>query len=143
LILAAFFSIFSLCLARDIALFVDYRTDAVSFAEARRDFDSLARSTDQVISVSESLWVLADEFDRISIVERGTASGDLMVLQQTQRGSLSPPVIPGYRLLSQRFISHPPKWFGLPIARTTPGYSFAVFAREGASEKIARELPEL
>ena len=132
LILAAFFSIFSLCLARDIALFVDYRTDAVSFAEARRDFDNLARSTDQVISVSESLWVLADEFDRISIVERGTASGDLMVLQQTQRGSLSPPVIPGYRLLSQRFIAHPPKWFGLPIARTTPGYSFAVFAREGA-----------
>ena len=138
LILAAYFSIFSLCLARDIALFVDYRTDGVSFAEARRDFDRLARSTDQVISVSESLWVLADKFDRISIVERGTASGDLMVVQQTQRGSLSPPVIPGYSLLSQHFISHQPKWFGLPIARTTPGYSFAVFAREGT----VRENPQ-
>ena len=136
LILAAFFSIFSLCLARDIALFVDYRTDGVSFAEARKDFDRLVRSTDQVISVSESLWVLADEFDRISIVERGTASGDLMVLQQTQRGSLSPPVIPGYRLLSQSFVSHPPTWFGLPIARTTPGYSFAVFAREIQNDDI-------
>ncbi|HEX7515924.1 MAG TPA: hypothetical protein VF345_01415 [Chthoniobacterales bacterium] len=129
-ILAAFFSIFSLCLARDIALFIDYRTDGVSFADAQKDFDHLVRSTDQVISVSESLWVLAGEFERIRIVERGTASGDLMVLQQTQRGSLSPPVIPGYRLLSQRFISHPPKWFGWPIARTMPGYSFAVFARE-------------
>jgi len=131
LMLAAFFGIFSLCLARDIALFVDYRTDGVSFAEARRDFDRLVRSTDQIVSVSESLWVLADQFDRLSIVERGTTSGDLMILQQTQRGSLSPPVIPGYRLVSQRFISHPPKWFGLPIARTTPGYSFAVFVREG------------
>jgi hypothetical protein len=128
--LAAFFGVFSLCLARDIALFVDYRTDGVSFADAQKDFARLVRSTNQVISVSESFWVLTDEFDRIRIVERNTASGELMVLQQTQRGSLFPPVISGYRLLSQRFISHPPKWFGLPIARTMPGYSFAIFARE-------------
>jgi hypothetical protein len=130
LILAAFFGIFSLCLARDVALFVDYRTAGVSFTSARKNFHQLLSSTDQVISVSESLWVLTDEFERISIVERGTTSGDLMVLQQTQRGSLFPPVIPGYRLLSQNFVSHPPKWFAFPIARTTPGYSFAVFARE-------------
>ena len=91
----------------------------------------------RVISVSESFWVLTDEFERIRIVERGTASGDLMVLQQTQRGSLTPPVIPGYRLLSQRFISHPPKWFGLPIARTMPGYSFAVFARKRSKSKFS------
>jgi len=129
-ILAAFLTMFSLCLARDIALFIDYGTEGVSFADAQKDFRRLLRSTDQVISVSESFWVLADEFERIRIVERGHPSGDLMVLQQTQRGSLSPPVIPGYRLVSQRFISHPPKWFGLPIARTMPGYSFAVFARE-------------
>ena len=64
-----------------------------------------------------------------------------MVLQQTQRGSLSPPVIPGYRLLSQRFISHPPKWFGLPIARTMPGYSFAVFAREVRRTMTANAKP--
>ena len=129
-ILVVFFAMFSLCLVRDMALFVDYRTEGVSFADAQKDFRHLVRSTDQIISVSESLWVLADEFERIRIVERGSASGDLMVLQQTQRGSLSPPVIPGYRLLSQHFISHPPRWFGLPIARTMPGYSFAVFARE-------------
>ncbi len=135
-ILAAFFGIFSLCLARDTALFIDYRTGGVSFADARKDFHGLLRSTDQKISVSESLWVLTDEFERISVVERGTASGDLMVLQQTQRGSLTPPVIPGYRLLSQNFVSHPPKWFGLPIARTTPGYSFAVFAREVQNDDI-------
>ncbi len=113
-----------------MALFVDYRAEGVSFAEAQKEFDHLAHSTGQVISVSESFWVLADHFEQIRIVERGTASGDLMVLQQTQRGSLSPPVIPGYRLLSQHFVSHPPTLFGLPIARTMPGYSFAVFARE-------------
>jgi|GEM_PF-4950792 len=136
-IAAAFFSIFTICLARDVALFVDYRAEGVSFAEAQKDFDHLAQSTGQVISVSESLWVLADHFEQIRIVERGTAAGDLMVLQQTQRGSLTPPVIPGYRLLSQHFVSHPPKLFGLPIARTMPGYSFAVFAREASSgEKV-------
>ena len=85
-----------------------------------------------VISVSESLWVLADEFERITVVERGTASGDLMVLQQTQRRSLSPPVIPGYRLIADHFVSHPPHCFGLPIGRTMPGYSFAVFEREAS-----------
>ena len=129
---AAFFSIFSLCLARDVVLFVDYRVEGVSFEEAHKEFDQLAHSTGQVISVSESFWVLADRFEQIRIVERGTASGDLMVLQQTQRGSLSPPVIPGYRLLSQHFVSHPPRFFGLPIARTMPGYSFAVFEREAS-----------
>jgi hypothetical protein len=129
-ILAAFFSLFSLFLARDIALFLDYESEGVSFAVAQREFGELLRSTSQEISVSESLWVLADEFERIRFLDYGTVSGDLMVLQQTRRGSLSPPVIPGYRLLSQHFISHPPKWFGLPIARTIPGYSFAVFARE-------------
>jgi hypothetical protein len=134
---AAFFTIFSLGLVRDVALFVDYRAEGVSFAEAQKEFDQLAHSTDQVISVSESFWVLTDHFEQIRIVERGAVSGDLMVLQQTQRGSLSPPIIPGYRLLSQHFISHPPKLFGLPIARTMPGYSFAVFAREGSSgEKV-------
>jgi hypothetical protein len=133
---AAFFSIFSLCLARDVALFVDYRAEGISFAEAQKEFDHLAHSTGQVISVSESFWVLADHFEQIRIVERGTVSGDLMVLQQTQRGSLSPPVIPGYRLLSQHFVSHPPKLFGLPIARTMPGYSFAVFAKEAFGEKV-------
>jgi hypothetical protein len=137
-IAAAFFGIFSLCLARDVALFVDYRAEGVSFAEAQKEFDQLAHSTGQVISVSESFWVLTDHFEQIRIVERGAASGDLMVLQQNQRGSLSPPVIPGYRLLSQHFVSHPPKLFGLPIARTMPGYSFAVFAREASSgEKAA------
>jgi hypothetical protein len=134
---AVFFSIFSLCLARDVALFVDYRAEGVSFADAQRDFGQLVRSTNQEISVSESLWVVADEFERIRIVEHGSVSGDLMVLQQAQRGSLSPPVIPGYRLLSQHFVSHPPRLFGLPIARTMPGYAFAVFAREASSgEKV-------
>ena len=133
--MAAFFGIFSLCLARDVALFVDYRTTGVSFTECPEGlspFAELDRSGDFRL---ESLWVMADEFDRITIAERGIASGDLMVLQQTQRGSLSPPVIHGYRLLSQNFVAHPPTCFGLPIARTTPGYSFAVFAREGAPEE--------
>jgi hypothetical protein len=142
-VLLAFFSVFGLCLVRDIALFVDYRTGGVSFAEARKEFGDLARSTNQTIYVSESLWVLSDEFERIRIVERGTASGDLMVLQQTQRGSLSPPVIPGYRLLAQRFVTHQPTCFGLPIGRTMPGYSFAVFAREiSLGENRPRRSPE-
>jgi hypothetical protein len=136
-IATAFFSTFTICLARDVALFVDYRAEGVSFAEAQKEFDQLVHSTGQVVSVSESFWVLADHFEQIRIVERGAVSGDLMVLQQTQRGSLSPPVIPGYRLLSQHFVSHPPKLFGLPIARTMPGYSFAVFAREASSGEKA------
>jgi hypothetical protein len=142
---AMFFGVFSLWLARDVALFIDYRTEGVSFADAHKEFDRLVHSTEEVISVSESFWVLTDEFERICIVERGTASGAFMVLQQTQRGSLSPPAIPGYRLLFQDFVSHSPKWFGLPIARTMPGYSFAIFAREKSAGEpgsgTSEELP--
>jgi hypothetical protein len=142
-VLLAFFGVFGLFLARDVALFVDYRTGGVSFAEAQKDFGQLVRSTNQTIFVSESLWVLTDAFERIRIVERGTATGDLMVLQQTQRGSLSPPVVLGYRLLSQRFVTHRPTCFGLPIGRTMPGYSFAVFAREiSVGENRSGRSPE-
>ena len=129
LVLAAFFGIFTLCLFRDVGLFVNYSATGVSFRDAQKAFKNVAGSTNQEISVSESLWVLASDFERIRIIEHGTVSGELVVLQQTQRGSLSPPIIPGYRLLWQSFISHPPTLVGVPIAHTMPGYSFAVFAR--------------
>ncbi len=131
-ILAVFFCILTLCLARDIALFFNYRTVGVSFDDAQKEFDDLVQSSEQEISVSESLWVLTPRFDRIRIVERGSTTGDVMVLQQTQRGSLTPPVIPGYRLLSNHFISHRPTFLGVAIANTMPGYSFAVFVRENS-----------
>ena len=129
LILACFFGILTLCLLRDVGLFINYSTAGVSFSEAQKAFKDVARSTNHEISVSESLWVLASEFEHIRIIEHGTVFGELMILQQTQRGSLSPPIIPGYQLLSQTFISYPPTLIGVPIAHTMPGYSFAVFAR--------------
>jgi hypothetical protein len=137
-IMAAFLALFSLCFAREAALFLNYRTEGLSYADARQEFARLASSTQATISVSESLWVLVDDFSRIRIVERGSASGPLMVLQQTQRQALTPPEIPGYHLTADNFVSHPPRWFGRAIARTVPGYSFAVFTRGGLAETFTR-----
>ena len=44
--MAALFGIFSLFLARDVALFVNYRTDGVSYRDAQKDFGDLMRSND-------------------------------------------------------------------------------------------------
>ena len=56
---------FQSLLARDAALFANYKSHGVSFADAQREFLKLERSTSHEIHVSESLWVLADDFERI------------------------------------------------------------------------------
>ena len=123
LLLAAF-------LARDIALFVNYTIRGVSYADAQNELRKLEASKTPPIFVSESLWVLADNFDRIKIVERGTGAGDVMVVQQNGRQSLTPPKIPGYHAVLDRFISYRPTLFGLPLGRTMPGYAFEVYESE-------------
>ena len=135
--LALFSAFFSLWLARDLAVFVSYRTEGVSFQEARNTVRAVIASGPHPVSVSESLWVLTDEFQQVRLVERGTAAGDVMIVQQNQRQSLVPPSFPGYRLVSHRFIPHSPEMFGVRIARTMPGYSFAIYERDGlrGSEK--------
>jgi hypothetical protein len=141
-VVALFCGIFTLWLVRDAMLFANYERNGVLFDEAEKEFNLLARSTDQEISVSESLWVLANKFNQLRILERGTYSGDLMVLQQAQRGSLMAPEVPGYRLVSQNFVSYPPTCFGRPIGRTMPGYSFAVFARDMAGAEVPGQVQD-
>jgi hypothetical protein len=128
-IAAAFFGLFSLFFVRDAALFANYLNHGVSFFDAQAEFRSLPQTSEK-ISVSESLWVLADDYRRIRRIERGSASGDVMVVQQSQRQSLVPPSFPGYRMVSERFVSRRPTLFGLPIGRTMPGYSFAVYEKD-------------
>jgi hypothetical protein len=130
-VVAGFGAFFSLWLARDVVLYANYRSKGVDFDHARSQFGNLLHgSPPHVVSVSESLWVLTEDFRRIRIVERGTASGELMVVQQTQRQSFVPPEFPGYRLVSHSFVPQSPTCFGIRVARTMPGYAHAVYQRD-------------
>lgn len=133
---AAFCGAFSLFLARDVALLVNYKSHGVSFVDAQSEFLSLERSTSHQIYVSESLWVLADDFERIKIVERGSVRGEVIVTQQTQRQSLTARPPPAYRLISDTFVPYPPTFLGLPIGRTMPGYSFAIFEKDNPLPEV-------
>jgi hypothetical protein len=101
----------------------------VSFSDARAEYENLEKLGVKPIFVSEALWVLTEHFERIKIVIRGTAAGDMMVIQQSQRRTLSPAPISGYHLELNHFVPYPPSVLGVPIGRTMPGYAFAVFTK--------------
>ena len=130
----------SLPVRLDAALFVNYKAHGVSLCRCRTcEFQKLERATPHAIYVSESLWVLADDFERIKIVERGTAGGEVMVTQQTQRQSLTARPPPGYSLISDTFVPYPPTLLGIPIGRTMPGYAFAVFQSDNPLPEVKAE----
>ncbi|MBA3684523.1 MAG: hypothetical protein H0W72_04700 [Planctomycetes bacterium] len=56
----------------------------------------------------------------------------VVVAQQAFRSAPRPRAIPGYRLVHDGFSNAEPRLFRLGIARTLPGYGFAVYIREAA-----------
>lgn len=119
---------------RALVLFGFFLTQGVSLDDARRDFARHAGATGGLISVTPSLWVLTEDYDRLRVAPLGLPAeriaGDLFVVQQNYSGRQEPPDIAGFRLVEDRFVRRPCRLFGLPVARTMPGYAFAVYRRE-------------
>jgi hypothetical protein len=49
------------------------------------------------------------------------------MVQQSYTGLTSPPVLPGYRLVENRFLSHPARLLGIKVSNTVPGYGYAIY----------------
>jgi hypothetical protein len=117
---------------RALVLFFYFLRQGAHLDAARRDFQRLLAATQGPISVTSSLWVLSEDYERLRTLpaeEPDAATGGILVLQQTYSGLLAPQEIAGFRLVEDRFVRHPCKLLGVTLARTVPGYSFAVYVR--------------
>jgi hypothetical protein len=85
------------------------------------------------VAITPSLWVVSEDYDRMRVFPfaEGTAQldADVLMIQQTYSGLAEAPRLPGFRLVEDRFIHSPCRILGLTVARTVPGYSYAVYRR--------------
>jgi hypothetical protein len=121
--------------ARSALLFPFYLSGGVSLAEARARFEPIRREATGRIGVSGSLWVLAEDYERMFvwgsaafIDHSAESAGATLVLQQNYTGWAAPPEIANHRLVYSSFTTEAPALFGLRLANAMPGYAFAVYA---------------
>lgn len=119
---------------RAVVLFGFFLSSGVSLDTARAQLARLAATARGPVSVTPSLWVLADDQQRLRAVPSAIAAagleGDLLIYQQNYSGQTTAPAIADLRLVEDHFVHRQCRLFGLPIARTVPGYAFAAYRRE-------------
>jgi hypothetical protein len=128
---------------RSLILFFFFLSAGVPLSEARRDFARIARIpriARPPVAVTSSLWVLSEDYANLRTLPGGTPAaqipGDLFVVQQSYSGLREPPAVAGFHLVEEHFVHRSCRLFGLEIARTVPGYGFALYARgDGAGKK--------
>ncbi len=98
---------------------------AVSFRDAQEAIRGLTPSG---CSVSSGLWMAASGSAAVTAGGMPSTPARYYVRQQANFGLSSPPELPGYRLVENRF-GGGVRLFGLPLARTAGGWNFAVYER--------------
>jgi hypothetical protein len=101
-------------------------------AEAQERLAGIRAQVPGPIGLSPGLFSITERYDQTLVrhVHRLTNEADTILLQQVNRSELEPPPLDGFRCTENHFIPEPPRLFGIPLARTAPGYNFAVYRRE-------------
>jgi hypothetical protein len=113
---------------RNLVLFGLFLTQGVPLAEARAAVRRLPPRAP--LAVTPSLWVVSEDYDRMTVfplAEGPRPGAGAVMIQQSYTGLTSPPAIPGYHLVEDRFLPRPGTLLGLRVANTTPGYGYAVY----------------
>ncbi len=128
-----------------------YLRDGMSLFLAREKFMEFKKTqpAGTVFDMSCSLWVLSEDYYHMRhLVDGGIkdlksgrhsfAGVEVYCLQQNYEGvdSLTPPELNGLTLVKNYFSSGMPRIFGIPLARSTPGYGFAIYTKQ----KVARRI---
>ena len=132
------FGLMTISLMRLGLAFGLYKAYGVSFAEAKRRYTELVPPDQPTpVYVVPPLWPLATRLDHIYLDQRDKAdepgymtetAKPWLVLHQWYSRALTPPEMPGYKLVWSDFIERPtPRVLGLQVSATTPGYAFALY----------------
>lgn len=131
------FLICSLGFIRTILVFPAFKNHGLNYSEGLRQFDNFLEKTKKQknkIGVSCGLYALVPLDANIKIIgdESNIAENydyDYIVIQQANRATSKPSLIPNYQLISDNFSSFTLQILGKSIANTYGGYNFAVYKR--------------
>jgi hypothetical protein len=117
---------------RTLVLFGFFLAHGVPLEEARDAFRRILPEHGRA-GVTPSLWVLSEEYERMiawpaAYVDQLTGA-EVFVAQQNYSGRQTPPELPGFRLVENRFLRRPCEVLGVRLANTVPGYAYAVYRR--------------
>lgn len=121
--------------ARAVLLFPSYLSTGMSLMEARGAFQEVLEEMSGPVGITRTLWVLTEDYERLrvnfsldNIDERTGEPLDVVVVEQYRYASVDS--LPGYRLVRSYSREGHPKFAGVPLAWSTPGYQFDVYQRE-------------
>jgi hypothetical protein len=103
-----------------------FEAAAVPFETARHE---LRRLTGNGCVVTAGLWLASDDPASLRVANPNRPEGACFVRQESMLGQSAPPAYDGYMLVDDRY-RRGASAFGLPIARTTGGWEFAVYVEE-------------
>ena len=77
-------------------------------------------------------WPRAEFVDTDQVRRLRAQPPATLIVQQADSGAATAPVLPGYRLIIDRFHASPPAIAGVPIGRTRKDFAYAVYCRAEA-----------
>ncbi len=117
---------------RTVALALAFLNDGVSATSARRHLREVGIPPQATVGATGTCQYLFDDYRMIRHLSRaslGEKRPDYLVIGQQASGWITPPAFDGYKLITNHFVEHPPRFFGLRLGNTMPGYGFAVYQR--------------
>ncbi len=126
---------------RAVLLFPSYLSTGMSLTEARGAFQQVLEEVSVPVGITRTLWVLTEGYDRLrvnfaldNIDERTGQPLDIVVVQRYHYASIDS--LPGYQMIRSYRRAGYPKFAGVPLAWSTPGYQFDVYQRRpGSSDR--------
>ncbi len=120
-------------------LFPFYWKSGMTLAEARHVFHDWQGKEPGRVGVTAALWLLTEDYhgiscdDRLRGVDRAGHRIGLVVLQQYHAAQITQ--VKGFRLVHSYRVEEVPTLLGIPLARSMPGYQFAVYVVSERSVK--------
>ncbi|RYY07637.1 MAG: hypothetical protein EOP43_02695 [Sphingobacteriaceae bacterium] len=116
---------------RKTLLFYGTYNDRVAYTTFRKEFIKTLNQIDlnKKVAITFSLWPYClDQYKRITLNTTDTSIQYLM-FQQAYSGLGEPPLLPGFKLIKNQFITDRPKIGKLPLGNTYPWFQTATYQR--------------
>ena len=129
---------------REVAALPTFLRSGLPYSVARRDLMRFRAQHPGKIGITGGMFTLTEDYANIGAYRdtldnaTGLQAGDFdyLMVQQTYRGQLLPPFIPGYRLMFSNFSFVQARLFRLKLGNTPQGYNYAFY------EKIPVPVPK-
>lgn len=132
------FAAMSLGLLRTAILFSIYLSSGMSLRDARQSLSQTGFDKDGLTGIDVHVLCLTDNLKSLRILctadpNAGMWSYHALVKCQQNSGMLQPPEYAGFELIADHFRREPPRFLGIRVGNTIPGYAFAVYRAKPAS----------